>query len=331
MLLPLSVMAMTPVTDSTLSDVTGQAGVSINADLMMNIQIGTMSWGDEDGLVQSHVAENWWPAGASTEGGYVGITNFNLLNLRIKARDDAGESFNGYWYTDLKPITIDVATDTAATPLYGGATFVRFGLGALMVTMDDLSMGVMLDDYTCAGDITGGMMMGTVNVGGLALYFNPDSYVDIYAHAGCGVNFTMDIIIDEFALEYVSWGDTDGLQQNPSNLGAAAPWFTYGGQGYVGLANISMGVIEIAGTVAIDVVTSSAGLYAHGTFYKSNSIVHIAFNGFSIDVDGPITADVCLANNGQLTGVQVGTLGDIYISGMSVDILNGSWVDIWAH
>ena len=50
MLLPLSVWAMTPVTDSDLADVTGQAGVSINADLTMDINIGTMAWGDGDGI-----------------------------------------------------------------------------------------------------------------------------------------------------------------------------------------------------------------------------------------------------------------------------------------
>ncbi|MRR30565.1 hypothetical protein EG834_09645 [bacterium] len=200
-----------------------------------------------------------------------------------------------------------------------------------MITMDDLSMGVMLDDYTTGGNLAAGQIMGTVNVGGMAFYINPDSYIDIYAHAGCGVNFTMDITLDEFALGYVSWGDTDGLAQNPSNVSPAAPWFTYGSAGYVGLANISMGVINVAGTVAIDVVTSSAGLYAHGTFYKANSIVHISFGNFSIDVDGPITADVMIANNGQLTGANAGMFGDIYISGLSVDILNGSWVDIWAH
>ena len=35
LLLPLSVWAMTPVNDSDLSNVTGQAGVNINADLTM--------------------------------------------------------------------------------------------------------------------------------------------------------------------------------------------------------------------------------------------------------------------------------------------------------
>jgi hypothetical protein len=50
MLLPLSVWTMTPVSDSDLSNVTGQAGVSINPNLTMDINIGTIAWGDSDGI-----------------------------------------------------------------------------------------------------------------------------------------------------------------------------------------------------------------------------------------------------------------------------------------
>lgn len=50
LLLPLSVWAMTPISDSDLSNVTGQAGVNINVDLLMNVRLGTMAWGDSDGI-----------------------------------------------------------------------------------------------------------------------------------------------------------------------------------------------------------------------------------------------------------------------------------------
>ncbi|MCE5283393.1 MAG: hypothetical protein LLG93_14980, partial [Deltaproteobacteria bacterium] len=91
MLLPLSVMAMTPVSDSTLSDVTGQAGVNINADLQMNIIMNTVAWGDSSGV------DGYWSGASFTggawattaAGGYVGLNSLNITNLRIKARETA--------------------------------------------------------------------------------------------------------------------------------------------------------------------------------------------------------------------------------------------------
>src|SRR5512136_610048 len=91
LLLPISVWAMTPVTDSDLSNVTGQAGVNINADLTMNISIGTMAWGDSDGITSVY---NPWTSVAS--GGYVGMTGFNINNLRIRARTEATDHYNSY-------------------------------------------------------------------------------------------------------------------------------------------------------------------------------------------------------------------------------------------
>lgn len=49
-LVPLYAGAMTRVSDVVLSDVTGQAGVSINADVTYDIHFDTCAWGDSDGL-----------------------------------------------------------------------------------------------------------------------------------------------------------------------------------------------------------------------------------------------------------------------------------------
>ena len=65
--LPMSVMAMTSITEDELSTVTGQAGVSIGADLTMNLSLGTVAWGDIDGLAACHSdaahdvdSADWW-------------------------------------------------------------------------------------------------------------------------------------------------------------------------------------------------------------------------------------------------------------------------------
>jgi len=341
LLLPLSVWAMTPVTDSDLSNVTGQAGVNINADLTMNIGIGTLAWGDEDGLDGVGAHPSWV---ATANGGYVGITDFNITNLRIKARTT--DTYNGYVSpTMLKPITIDVAQDPA---LYAGRTFVRIGLGSLQVTLDALQFNVELGQTPTTTSI--GDQMGIVSMGAIAIYINPSSFIDIYTHGGSGVSMTMAIVIDEFQMDYVSWGDSDGIAtaaidtmsyMDPLYYDVA--WMAAGAAstaGYVGLDNLVIGgPITISGTVAIDVVTSLAGIYAHGVVGDPATpsaapvtVVQISFPSlFNVNVAGPITADVKLSNAAALNGTTQGTLGDIYIAGFNLDILGGSWVHIWAH
>ena len=328
MLLPLSVMAMTPVSDSTLSDVTGQAGVNINADLTMNIGIGTVAWGDSSGIDAGFTSYGWTAAPA---GGYVGVNNLNIQNLRIKARET--DTFNGYSAPAmLKPITIDVATSDA----YGtGVTFVRFGLGSLEISMNAMSLQVALGDRT--GGVVLDQILGTANLGAMAIYISPASYVDIYTASGVGVNMTFNVTVDQFTMSYISWGDTDGC----INTGIGSQiWMAPGASsaGYVGLANLVVGgPISITGTVRIDVTTTAAGIYAHGSTlgdpgYQPTSVVHIGFSdSFNVNVAGPITADVKLDAAAALDSANAKTLGDIYITGFNLDIINGSWVDIWAH
>jgi len=163
---------MTPVSDSDLSKVTGQAGVNINADLTMNIGIGTLAWGDADGIhgYDGSLSSTGWATVAT--GGYVGMTNFNITGLRIKARESDG--YNGYFTSMmLKPITIDVATGTKQG--VAGTTFVRFGLGSLYIGLNAMSFGVEMGPNTNLGQ-----MLGTANLGPIDIYINPLSYVDIY-------------------------------------------------------------------------------------------------------------------------------------------------------
>jgi hypothetical protein len=335
MLLPLSVMAMTPVSDSTLSDVTGQAGVNINADLTMNIAIGTMAWGDADGITGTY---NPWTA--VNTGGYIGITGFNINNLRIKAREQAGTAVQipvpfstastAYQYTtaQLKPITIDVATGTKLGT--ANVTFVRFGIGALQVTMDALSFTVKACNRTSVATLaTQTSALGVMSLGNIGLYFVPTSYVDIYAMpAGVGVNLEFNVMLDRVQLDYVSWGDTDGTGTLPGMSGGIPiPWFVGGGAGYVGLQNLQIGAVSMAGIVQINVGTGTGtGVYGTAT------VVHISFPaGFSFNIGGPITADVRLGASADLSTGAYRTLGDIYISGLRVNVTPNSWVDIWAH
>jgi len=360
LLLPLSVWAMTPISDSDLSNVTGQAGVNINVDLLMNVRLGTMAWGDSDGIAAGGwplwtEADGVTPLSPSDDGGYVGITDFNLTNLRIKARD-TNDGFGdysalggaGYTTAYLKPLTIDVAQDAG---LYGGKTFVRIGLGSLKISMDALSMTVALSDY--AGFQATPLLdeeMGSVNVGDMTVYISPSSYIDITtpngaAEGGQGVKLAMNITLDEVTLGYVSWGDSDGLpagntgyEESPTGTTPTLIWMAGGAAsqpGYIGLEDINFGIVKINGAVVINVITSMAGIYAHGSPGTPTTVCHIRFQGplgyFNVDVAGPITANVKLDSAAALNSGTAGTLGDIYITGFGLDIAGGSWVDIWAH
>jgi len=333
LLFPLSLMAMAPVSEDALSGVTGQAGVNINADMRMNLSMGTMAWGDSDG-VGVLTAYGW---DNIQTGGYVGVNSFNITNLRIKARET--DTFNGYAAPAmLKPITIDVATDYTLV-VNGGYTFVRIGLGSLQISMDSMSMAVGLGEKS-GSTVNLSQILGTANLGNMNVYINPESFVDIYnSRPGSrrGITMTMNITLDRLDMDYLSWGDTDGC----ANTGIGSQiWMSplATSAGYIGLSNLVIGgPITIAGTVLIDINTSYAGIYAHGTVGTTPgaapvSVVHIGFpSAFNITVNGPITAEVKLDGIAGLNSANAGTLGDIYMSGLGMTINPGSWVDIWAH
>jgi hypothetical protein len=180
----------------------------------------------------------------------------------------------------LKPITIDVATSAAGIPTEGmpaNTTFVRFGTGALQINMDELafdislgSRGTVIGTNATAGvnAISLNENMGRVSMGKMAIYLSPWSYVDIFSAdaqtAGntSGVCFAVNVTIDRFTLGYITWGDKDGLAVG--NVETNATWMGTGGSaGYVGLDQFMVnGPIAITGTVAININTSSAGIYA---------------------------------------------------------------------
>jgi hypothetical protein len=199
---PLSMYAMTPVSDSELSTVVGQSGVNINPNLTMDIHIGTIAWGDEDGITGIY---NPWPEVPA--GGYVGVNNFIISNLKISERTDPSDHWNNYNTLMLKPITMDVATGTKlGVP---DTTFIRIGPGALKISTDEMQFDVALGPR---GDTNRGnvpvlsQVLGTATLGPMDVYVNPQSYVDIYSHAHHGVIFDVNVTLDQISIPYMSWG-----------------------------------------------------------------------------------------------------------------------------
>jgi hypothetical protein len=136
------------------------------------------------------------------------------------------------------PITIDVAHNG----LYSGATFIRTNLGSLKITLNDFSSDIGLGG-SAADAIAGTQSLGVISMGGTDIQFDGTSYMDIYAGDDCGVNIYQEINGLELSLGYLSYGDTDGFG-------------VYDSAGYVGLANLSDVVVDMSGTVRIDVGTS---------------------------------------------------------------------------
>jgi hypothetical protein len=325
LLLPLSVWAMTPVNDSDLSNVTGQAGVSINMDVSMNIAIGTLAWGDSTG-VDFSIGGGWHTIGTT---GWVGINNFTLNNLNIKYRST--DTFGGFTTSQLKFLTIDVATDATDVMGYTAAgttnTFVRIGLGSLVISTDSMAFDVALGSTHAISDNA----LGHVGIGAMTIYISPRSYLDISngGRAGAGVTLGVNVIVDQFTMSYLSWGG-DGTTNSDIN-GLPADWIA-AASGLTVAAPITM-----SGIVNIDVGTVNGSSiymlnpgksYVHISFGKLGLTSPGAFGGFVVST-GPISASVTLSANRNLSAGTV--LGDIYLSSFNLDIARGSWVDILAH
>jgi len=313
MMLPTGVPAKTPMTDTALSVVTGQAGVSINVDMTMDISLGTMSWGDATGL-----DEPWDTTDADT-GGYMGINNFSIDTLHIRSR--TSDTYNGYDFATMwKPITIDVANDPL---MNNGATFVRLGLGALEISWDSMEFEVALGPEGYNLD----QKLGDVYLGELALYLNPASYIDIYngrSSGETGLTMSWYSIVDRIDLSSVAWGDSDGLGSYTNEF------MTTTSAGWVGLSNIIIGTTSVIGTFAIDIATTTDGIYSQ-LASGDVTVVHISFpTDFNLHTS-TITAEVKLDSTPTLDSSNAGTLGNIYVSGFDLNILENSWVDLYAH
>lgn len=283
MVLPLSVMAMTPVSDQALSDVTGQAGVSILPNVTIGMTDVAIAWGDPDGL-----------PGIANEAGWIGIADLDMsTTVTCENLDGVG----------VLPITIDVATGGT----YGAdVTYIHTNLGTLKIRLNDFSSDIGLG-ATAESAIAGTQFLGVISMGGTDIVFDGQSYMDIYAGDDCGVNIYQEINGLELSLGYLSYGDDDGFEG-------------YTAAGYVGLADLSDVVVDMSGTVRIDVGTSG-----------EDTRVQIGLDDLVTtigNVDNAITGDVVLGNQPDFTDTR-NVLGSIYISTFTQTI-DGS-VQIFAH
>jgi hypothetical protein len=329
MLVPFTAFGLEALSEDVLDDVTGQAGVSIAADVMMNITMDTLAWGDSDGIDNS-------TSGQNVEG-WVGLKNLNITDLRIRLNTALVPTPGA-----IRLFTIDVATD----PTVGGkGTYVHMLLGSQHITMASMTANVQLG---ATHDL--GSELGSIAMYGFDMVLNGDSYVDISAHGTAGVTLDFDVTVESITIVSCAWGDNDGLGVDPI-LGPDPANPTDGllqgadttVAGYIGLSNVAITNMTVVGRVMIDVATldmgkisgagAAAGLigvyasmlaagYDGGTTGVLIRLDNIAFGMETFE------ADVVLAANGELTA-NASTLGSIWMDNLDVTV-NG-WVGIFAH
>jgi hypothetical protein len=278
--LPMSVMAMTAVSDNDLSAVTGQSGVSIGADVTMNITAGILAWGDSDGL-----------GDGVTTAGWVGLSALNIQNMRIHMRADqgmidVGVAFNlannmlGGSYPDVPTfyaaltsgtdlvaqkaalasilateelLTIDVYTKA-------GVTAVRIGIPTFEIDMNSLyaSVGLWTDNAGVPGTY---QEMGQIYMTKMVALLGKGNYVDISQNnTKSGVlinvgNLAGGNLIDTMTIASMAWGDTDGLGAT-TGYGEAAGAHA----GWIGLTDFTMTALKVAATLNINVATPTGYL-----------------------------------------------------------------------
>ena len=275
-MVPLSAHAKTAITDSDMNKVTGQAGVSIDLDVRMDVTADTVAWGQSDG----------------TNTNWIGMKGFAIDNLTVKLRPDllgavvtdtltlAGAVQAGAPAATLaalqakidadklavKPLTIDVATVPAGSTdgnKAAGTSYVRIGLGSLEIAASSIDFTVALGHSAGTAAPTAANLsqeLGSVHLGGLQMEMNGASTVDIYstnpsaaAGKGSGVVFDLAVTIDSLKAASLSWGNTAGSFNGPSTSAMSAPAAT--SAGYVGLANLNIANMTITGPVSIQVGT----------------------------------------------------------------------------
>ena len=328
--LPMSVMAMTTISDNELSTVTGQAGVSINVDVTANLTIGTVAWGDSDGFT------------GYTNAGFVGIEGLTMTVHASGRHDGAfattGSTAIGYMGND--PITIDVGTNDT------GVSVVRIGLPTFHISVSTLQTDIFVSGATgtpAGPTSTTAQQLGSIYISGIEIRLGQSStpadaasfdagYVTIGA-AGAGntgVNIGFNVAIDGVFIETLSYGNTSSILAG--SFGAAAL------QGYVGVKDFRLDDVNIYGGVAIGVGTLDTAALNPAANQGTITQVNIIFaNGTTIAIPGAITGTVVLARNRALT-VNAGELGNFYIGGVTASIVDNvgslstqSLVQIWAH
>jgi hypothetical protein len=269
----------------TLYKTDGQMGTSVNVDVTIDrIGLATLSWGDADGFPG---------AGNTGKAGYVGLKDTNIYGVTVSGG----------------PLSLEAATDDIGGKQELSITkFTHMGIHNLNVGMSSLDTTVVLGDKK---DFSGTKyVLGTLYMKDLALT-NVGGHLDIYNSADKDIATTLDLElkVPSLTLDTLSWGDSDGVGGTTT-------------AGFVGLRNLAIDNLAIAGRVTVEVVTVHAGDTGIDLLPVGTAFVRMGFKNLDVSMDS-LNTDVALGNRKDNLN-QV--LGSVYLGGLEMDI-NGN-VDI---
>lgn len=290
--------------------------ISVNATIK-NFSIGTLAWGDTDGIDWAfsydetgayglHTEDADLETGAASNAGWVGLKDLSIAKI-----------------TAVGDLTIDVATDASDW------TYVEIGFGTGMAaTISGLTATAALGDTKTDLD----QELGDVYLSAATATLTGSLQLGARADSTQGVTILLDNLDVAISQGLVaSWGDTDGLGGTTT-------------AGYVGLKDLDLTGLQLAGSVTIDVATVDTTVTTltaaditemmYAGYVENNlspSIVHIGLDNVVVTV-GSLSADVVFANNAALanSGSDIAkTMGSLYVGNMVVSV--DGWVDIAAH
>ena len=283
----------------TITEGQTRLGVKLDDVTIDRISLATLSWGDADGFPG---------AGNTSKAGYVGLKDTYITNVTV-----SGSLAVNVGRDDKQELSI--------------TKFVHTGIDNLDVGISSLDTTVVLGDKK---DFSGTRyVLGTLYMKDLAL--NVRGYLDIYNPADRNIATTLEfgLNVPSLKLDTLAWGDIDGLTNNTKvdadgnpiagNLATGSATTT---QGWVGLRNLAINNLAIAGRLTVEAMCVQAGNTGIYPLPVGIALVRMGFSNLDIRMDS-LNTDVALGNRKDNLN-QV--LGSIYLGGFHMAI-NGN-VDI---
>jgi hypothetical protein len=280
-------------------------GVVIDLGVTVNMTLGTLAWGDKDGV-------------GSDGAGWVGLSGLHIDNMVLGGQ-----------------VTINVATNNT---YFTNSTFVRIGLNALSISMTDMYGDVALgSDKTNLNQKLGSFYLG--NMHNMAVNGNIDIHTPSASTQGVVINLN-NVTVASLTIDKLAWGDIDGIGGSSTAGWVGLKDLTIANLVINGAVSIDVATIRATAldnymlySAIVPILSQSfvhiglgSGVAGDATT-PTAAIVGGAFTANTLGISlASMAADVSLGGTHDLG---VSTLGKLYVGGLKVG-MNG-WVDIGAH